>query len=99
MNDNSATEQNLGAIRGLIERREIYRAVSARTALVGAVLSILTAAAIYLNDEVTRIWDRPVRPRELAFAWLGVLFVTVIVSALFLSRATRDSGGLVNSRR
>src|SRR5207237_544082 len=61
MNDNSTAEQNLGAIRGLIERGEIYRAVSARTALIGGVLSILTTGAIYLNDEVTRILDRPVR--------------------------------------
>ena len=99
MNDNSTAEQNLGAIRGLIERGQIYRAVSARTALIGGVLSILTAGAIYVNDEVTRILDRPVRPRELAFAWLGVLFLTVIVSVLFLWRAARDSGGLVNSRR
>jgi hypothetical protein len=99
MNDNSTTELNLGAIRGLIERGEIYRAVSARAALVGGALSILTAGAISLNDEVTRIWDRPVRPRELVFAWLGVLFLTVIVSVLFLWRAARDSGGLVNSRR
>ena len=99
MNDYSTAEQNLGAIRGLIERGEIYRTVSARTALIGGVLSILTAGAIYVNDEVTRILDRPVRPRELAFAWLGVLFLTVIVSVLFLWRAGRDSGGLVNSRR
>jgi len=99
LNDNSTAEQNLGAIRELIERAEIYRAVSARTALIGGVLSILTAGAIYLNDEVTRIWDRPVRPRELAFAWLGVLFLTVTVSVLFLSRSARDSGGVVNSRR
>ena len=99
MNDNSTAEQNLGAIRGLIERSQIYRAVSARTALIGGVLSILTAGAIYVNDEVTRILDRPVRPRELAFAWLGVLFLTVIVSVLFLWRAARDSDGVVNSRR
>jgi hypothetical protein len=99
MNDNSTAEQNLGAIRGLIERSEIYRAVSARTALIGGVLSILTAGAIYVNDEVTRILDRPVRPRELAFAWLGVLLLTVIVSVRFLWRAARDSGGVVNSRR
>jgi hypothetical protein len=99
MNDNSTTEQNLDVIRGLIERGEIYRAVSARTALIGGVLSILTAGAIYLNDEITRIWDRPVRPRELAFAWLGVLLLTVTVSVLFLSRSARDSGGAMNSRR
>jgi hypothetical protein len=99
VNDNSIAEQNLGAIRGLIERAEIYRAVSARTALIGGVLSILTAGAIYLNDEVTRIWDRPVRPRELAFAWLGVLFLTVTVSTLFRWGAGCESGGAVNSRR
>jgi hypothetical protein len=99
MNDNSTTEQNLDVIHGLIERGEIYRAVSARTALIGGVLSILTAGAIYLNDEITRIWDRPVRPRELAFAWLGVLLLTVTVSVLFLSRSARDSGGAMNSRR
>jgi len=99
MNDNSTTERNPGAIGGLIERRAIYRAVSARTALVGAVLSILTAGAIYFNDEVTRIWDRPVRPRELVFAWLGVLLVTVIMGVLFLSRAPRNGGGPVNSSR
>jgi len=99
MNDNSRAEQNLSAIRGLIERSEIYRAVSARAALIGGTLASLTAGAIYLNDEVTSILDRPVRPRDLAFAWLGVLLLTVIVSVLFLSRATRDSGGLVNSGR
>ena len=99
MNDNSTAEQNLDVIRGLIERGEIYRAVSARTALIGGVLSILTAGGIYLNDEVTRILDRPVRPRELAFAWLGVLFLTVIVSRLFLWGAPRKSGGVVNSSR
>jgi hypothetical protein len=99
MNDNSTAEQNLGAIRELIERAEIYRAVSARTALIGGVLSILTAGAIYFNDEVTRIWDRQVRPRELAFAWLGVLFLTVTVSMLFRWGAACESGGAVNSRR
>ena len=99
MNNHSTAEQNLGVIRGLIERGEIYRAVSARAALIGGVLSILTAGAIYLNDEVTRILDRPVRPRELAFAWLGVLFLTVIVSVLFLRHAARDGRGVIDSRR
>jgi hypothetical protein len=99
MNDNSTAEQNLDVIRGLTERGEIYRAVSARTALIGGALSILTAGAIYLNDEITRIWDSPVRPRELAFAWLGVLLLTVTVSVLFLSRSARNSGGAMNSRR
>src|SRR5206468_13106704 len=54
MNENATPEQNFGAIRGLIERAEIYRAVSVRTALIGGLLSILIAGTIYLNDEVTR---------------------------------------------
>src|SRR5207237_10287027 len=60
MNDNSTAEQNLGAIRGLIERGETYRAVSARTALIGGVLSLLLACAIDVIDAVARILVCPV---------------------------------------
>src|SRR5437667_10765266 len=74
MNDNSTAEQNVGAIRGLIERGEIYCAVSARTALIGGVLSSLPAGAIDVNAELTRVLDGPVRPRQHQVARLADLF-------------------------
>jgi hypothetical protein len=92
MSEKQMAEQNLATIRGLVEHAEIYRGVLARAAFIGGVLSILTAGAIYVNDEVTRFLDRTVRPREFAFAWLDVLFVTVIVAAWLMNRATRGNG-------
>jgi hypothetical protein len=101
MNENATPEQNFGAIRGLIERAEIYRAVSVRTALIGGLLSILIAGTIYLNDEVTRFLGRPVQPRAFAYAWLSVLLITIIVGALVLRlrRAASHGGDVVDSRR
>ncbi|MEP6603470.1 MAG: hypothetical protein ABJB69_05950 [Spartobacteria bacterium] len=99
MNENLAAEENLGTIRGLFERATIYRGIAARVALVGGTLSILTASAIFVNDEVTRFLDRPVRPREFAFAWLDILLLTVILSALFLWRAARDNADVFGSVR
>jgi len=99
MNDKATPGQRLDVIRGLIERTEIYRTVSARTALIGGVLSILIAGAIYLNDEVTRILQRPVQSRAFALIWLSVLLITAITGALVLRRAARACGGVVDSRR
>ena len=82
MNQGTADE-NLATIRSLIERAEIYRAIFARAALIGGILSILTAGAVYLNDEVTHFLNRTVRPREFAFAWVDVFVLTLIVAGLF----------------
>ena len=75
--------KNLRDDSRLVERAEIYRG-SWPVRPISGVLSILTAGAIYVNDEVTRFLDRTVRPREFAFAWLDVLFITVIIAAWFL---------------
>jgi hypothetical protein len=99
MNGNPSAEERVDLIRGLIERGEIYRDVFARGAFVGSALSILTACAIFVNDEVTRFLDRPVRPREFAFAWLDVFFLTAVVTALFLWRASRDNADVFISAR
>jgi hypothetical protein len=99
MNEDPIAQENVNTIRGLIDRGEIYRGVLARGALVGSALSILTASALYLNDEVTRFLDRPVRPREFAFAWLDVFALTVLVTAIFLWRASRDNADVFGSAR
>jgi len=85
MSDNQT--KNLATIRSLIEHSDIYRGVFARTAWIAGGLSILTAGTIYVNDEVNHFLDRPVRPREFAFAWLDVLFLTLVVGAWFMYRA------------
>lgn len=93
MNEKQKAEQNLATIHGLVERGEIYREIFARAAWVGGALSILTAGAIYLNDEVSRFLDRTVQPREFAFAWLDVLFLTIVFAAWLLKRAVRANEG------
>lgn len=91
MSDRAAAEQNLLVIRQLMERATIYRAVAAPSALIAAILSLLAAGTVYFNNEVRLIFGRPVRPREFALLWLGVLILAAITNAVFLWReAQRD---------
>jgi hypothetical protein len=92
-------EIQINTISALIARGEIYRGVFARVALIAGALSILTAGAIYLNDEVTRFLDRPVRPREFAFAWLDILLLSTIAGVFLLRRAARDNADVFPSAR
>ncbi|MFN2542891.1 MAG: hypothetical protein ABR514_12105 [Chthoniobacterales bacterium] len=85
------TEQRLATLRALLESQEAYRGRFARVALIGGTLSILTAAALFINDEVTPLLDRPIRPREFALAWLIVLALTVLSGALLSIRAARTA--------
>jgi len=80
-------EERLETLRGLIERQKIYQARLARTALVGGTLSIFTATALFVNDEIAAFLDRPVRPREFAAAWIVVLAVTLVTAAMLAVRA------------
>lgn len=91
MNGKQTGEQNLVTIRALIERGETYRAIFARAAFIGGLLSILTATGMYVNDEVTRFLDRPIGPREFAFAWLSVFVMTTVIAVGLLCRAARGN--------
>lgn len=44
-----------------------------------------------MNDEVARVFNRPVRPREFAFAWLVVLLLTASLG-VSLCRGARQGG-------
>ena len=68
--ERSKAEEDLRVIRSLMERATVYRAISAPAALVAGFLSILAAAAIYLNDQASRIGRT--RP-AFAAIWLVVL--------------------------
>ena len=92
-------EGDLNTIRSLIERREIYRSVFTRVALIIGGLSILAAATIYCNNEITLFLGRPIRPREFAVVWLIIFAVGAAVLTLLLLRVPRADSDTVGSAR
>lgn len=91
MIDRSNAEEDLKVIRTLMERAATYRAISAPTALVGGLLSLLSAAFIARPDILL---GRTLRAREFALIWIVVLAMTMILNALFVRREARKSGRL-----
>ncbi|MFL6515039.1 MAG: hypothetical protein ACJ8M1_08460 [Chthoniobacterales bacterium] len=92
MDERLNAEENLRVIRQLMERATVYRAISAPTALVAGILSLLAAAAVYYNNEVQLVLGRAVRPREFAVLWIAVLVLAAIANAYFLWREAARSG-------
>ena len=92
MNDRARAEEDLRVIRSLMERATIYRAISAPTALVAGVLSILSAGLIYLNNDVKLIFGRPVGPREFATIWIDVLILVSVANGFFVWREAKSGG-------
>jgi hypothetical protein len=87
-----STDERLATLRSLLERREVYQRRFARAGSIGGILSILTAAALFINDEVTPLLDRPIGPREFASAWLIVLAITLASAASLSLRSARPGG-------
>ena len=82
-----ATDQ-LRAIRALMEKSTIYRAISAPAAAFAGALSLAVCAWLWSRREPT---DSP-EPVIFMFVWLGVLVVASIVNALLLCRSARQRG-------
>ena len=83
-------EEHLRAIRQLMERATIYRAISAPTAFVGGLLSVVLAAAML-------VWqaggpDRNVDGRQFYNAWLLVLVITLAANAFFIWQGAHGRG-------
>ena len=87
-----STEQRLTTLRSLLERRAVYQRRFARAGLIGGILSMVTAAALFINDEVTPLLDRPIGPRQFASAWLIVLAITLASGASLSLRSARPGG-------
>lgn len=92
MSDRLRAEEDLRVIRTLMERAVTYRAISAPTALVGGILSILSATIIYLSALPDSALSRTISPREFAFIWINVLILTVIANVFFVWREAKSSG-------
>ncbi|PYL08410.1 MAG: hypothetical protein DME34_04680 [Verrucomicrobia bacterium] len=87
-----STEERLATLRSLLERRAVYQRRFARAGLIGGILSMATAAALFINDEVTPLLDRPIGPRQFASAWLIVLAITLASGASLSLRSARPGG-------
>jgi len=86
MNEQERAEEHLKTIRRLMERATIYRAISAPTALVGGVLS-LVASGFYLKWRTLHPggWGDIWGPRSLFLKlWLAVLLITAGANTLFI---------------
>ena len=92
MNGQLTIDERLRALRTLMERAVIYRAVSVRCALVAGFLSVISAAIIYLNDEGRIALGRTVRSRDFVTIWIDVLFVSIVTAIFFLWSEARRSG-------
>ena len=92
VNERTRAEEDLRVIRSLMERATIYRAISAPTALVAGLLSIISTAIVYVNNDVSLIFGRPVGPREFAIIWLDVLVIVLAANAFFVWREARAGG-------
>jgi hypothetical protein len=99
MTAGTSTEQHLEALRSLVERRDLYQRRFARVGLISGALSILTAAALFVNDEVAPFLDRPIRPREFAAAWMIVLVITLATAALVSLRSVQTAGAVSGRTR
>jgi hypothetical protein len=82
-------EENLRVIRSLMEKATIYRAISAPTALVGGLCSVIFGGWLFACG---RSLPAISFDRLFCFGWLGVLAVTVCANALFIWLAAQRRG-------
>lgn len=89
MNELDDPREQLRAIRSLMERATIYRALSAPTALIGAVLSF---AALGVAWHAAQGGRPGLVPGEFMLLWLAVAALTSISNVYFLWRAAVGRG-------
>ena len=98
MNERARAEEHLHIIRTLMERATIYRAISAPTALVGGLLAVGTATAIWFVDRSRSAAASRFDGRLFAEIWLAILVVVLAVNTLFVRReAQKDRRPLISS--
>jgi hypothetical protein len=85
-------EEDLRVIRGLMERATVYRAISAPSAVVAGLLSLLAAGAIYWNNEYDILSGSIIGGRDFVLIWIAVLILALIANTFFIWREARRNG-------
>lgn len=104
MDERTAAEEHLRVIRSLMERATVYRAISAPTAIVGALLSFAASAVLVINNGATKSGEsvfsltNPNAGRQFIIIWCVVLVATLLANTFFIWRkANREQSPLVTS--
>jgi hypothetical protein len=84
MNEQERAEEHLRTIRRLMERATIYRAISAPTALVGGLLSLVAGVIYPMLRTPARGSYTPDAHRIFICLWLLVLLLTAATNTLFI---------------
>ncbi|HEV2095891.1 MAG TPA: hypothetical protein VGQ82_05260 [Chthoniobacterales bacterium] len=95
MNDRIRAEEHLRVIRTLMERATVYRAISAPTALVGGLIAVAVAGAIWTREHRWAQYApevmRHISTRGFTSIWLVALAVVVAFNTVLVWReAKRD---------
>ena len=88
----SEAEEHLRIIRSLMEKATIYRAISAPTALVGGLLSILSAVAFEVSFRPLLRTERVTTQKWFLVCWLFVLGLTTAANLFFIWKDARRRG-------
>jgi hypothetical protein len=97
MIDSEPARRQLGALRSLLERAPVYRAVSGPTALVGGLLSLGGFATAYYAKHHRH---QPLSVGEFRIVWLTIFALTVLANLIFLWRgAFRRPGPFLSPAR
>ena len=84
MNDQERAEEHLKTIRRLMERATIYRAISAPSALVGGLFSLVVSILLFAcSHSYLPFTDRQSQPLFIGL-WLLVLVLTAATNTLFI---------------
>lgn len=101
MRESNSAEEHLRVIRTLMERANVYRAISAPTALIGGCLALALAVCIQFREHQWAVRApevmRHITTRGFATLWLVALVLVVIVNTCLVRReAVRDGRPLVS---
>ena len=98
MNERARAEEHLRVIRSLMERATIYRAISAPTALIGGLLAVVTASAIWWFNRSQAPAGAGLDNRLFAEIWLAILALVLAVNTFFVRQeALRDGRVLLSA--
>ena len=90
-------EEHLRVIRSLMERATVYRAISAPTAVLGGLLSLVTSTLLYLGNargsSSLFTLTYPGASRRFLMIWSIVLLATLLANTFFIWRKSRREGG------